>query len=171
MPPPHHRRHDARCVVVHSALRRQDRRDDEILRTVSIVHLEQIHRSTQPMGRSAGERGLPQPGFADDARVERRSVEGESKPGSFEPLQGVPEIDPLGFVVVGWGEYEIHTINRHAFAHRPPWLEVIPGHGRFLPLSLVFLASRPAYRTALTGPVIRRVFACRCAGKRLEGLW
>jgi hypothetical protein len=35
--------------------------------------------------------------------------------------------------------------------------------------SLVFPASRPAYRTGLTGPVIRRVFACRCAGESLEG--
>ena len=119
--------------VVHTAIRRQDRRDDEILRTRVHRALEQIHRSTQALGRSAGERGLPQPGRADDARVERRFVGGESKPGGFEALQGVPEIDPLGFVVVGWGEYQIHTINRHAFAHRH---------------------LRTVYRTTLTGLVI-----------------
>ena len=53
----------------------------------------------------AGEGRLAQPGLADDARVEGRFIGGESKPGGFEALQGVPEIDPLGFVVVWYGEY------------------------------------------------------------------
>ena len=47
-----------------------------------------------------GERGLPEAGLADDARVEQQFVGGESKLGGFEPFQGVTEVDPLTFVVV-----------------------------------------------------------------------
>jgi hypothetical protein len=113
---------------VNIRIRRQDRRDDEIFRARVHRALEQIHRSTQATSGCAGERGLSQPGLADDARVERRFVGRESKPGGFEALQGISEIDPLGFVVVGWGKYEIDTINRDAFAQSSSSAQGIPGH-------------------------------------------